>query len=227
MTMSSDSTTTGENIRPQISSGDAVVSRSLDERPPLRIEKDLVVDPIRNRLLADGVVPSLPNQDGKSGLAAGELNSPIEGDNVRFLHKHGPYTRILVDVNKFDCLTSNKEPCTVLSMPTPKKKVQPKPKPTRKKQDLTVGPDGLTMPARLESLMRSAELGQTQLARECSQYYQRFMPKVEGKVQQQHIFNILKGQASAECLPLLAIRFDVNELWLQFGIGPKSRSDRI
>jgi hypothetical protein len=95
---------------------------------------------------------------------------------------------------------------------------------TRKRLD--VGPDGLTFPQRLYAVMTEHGIGQTELARRCSEYYATFVPAAEERVKQQHVFNALGGQSSSEFLPLMAAVLDVNELWLQFGIGKRERGAR-
>lgn len=108
-----------------------------------------------------------------------------------------------------------------------KQAVAPKKPKVKRAPTLQIGPDGLTFPQRLRALLYSLEVGQTELARLCSQYFAGFMPGNEELVSQQLIFNILKGQGSTEYLPLIAAVLDVNELWLQFGIGPKERHARV
>jgi hypothetical protein len=101
------------------------------------------------------------------------------------------------------------------------------PKPTlpkrRPKRDPVVGPDGFTFAQRVQKLMTEKDVGQTELARMCSDYYRTFVSGAEDVVEQQHIFNIVKGQDSAWCMPLIAAVFDVRDLWLQIGIGPRER----
>lgn len=223
--MSADETTLGKHIRTQIDSGDCVVGGLLNERPPLRIEKNLVVDPVRDCLLTHSGSAGVSNTRSKSRLAPGDVDSPLERRNVRFIHEHRKYTRILVSVNKDDCLTVNKAPCTVVPMPATKRKTQPAaaPKAGRVKQ-LDKGPDGKTFPQRLSATMAEQGIGQTALAKRCSELYSSFYPAgPDDKVKQQHVFNALGGQSSSEYLPLMAVVLDVNDLWLQFGVGPKIR----
>lgn len=145
---------------------------------------------------------------------------------MRFLHEYGRYTRNLVGVNKNARLTGNNGPCTVLDMTaTKRRRLADKPltKP-RKATEPDIGPDGLTVGQRVSRLMIERDVGQTELARMCSELYAAFVPSVEGKVKQQHIFNLLKkDQSSAWCLALIASVFDVHDLWLQYGIGRKER----
>lgn len=86
-----------------------------------------------------------------------------------------------------------------------------------------IGPDGRTLSQRVIMLMTDRGIGQTELARLCSDYYATFVPGEDDKVKQQHIFNLIRGQSSAWALPLIAAVFDVSDLWLQFGIGKKER----
>lgn len=229
--MSANKTTLGENIRAQMHSGDLVRESFLEQRPPLRFKQGLVGDPVRNSLLADGRVPSFSESSCSSSLAAGDLDGAQQRDDVnrkvRFIHEHRKYTRILVSVNKDDCLTPDKTPCNVVCMSTTKRKTQPaaapKPRPKRVKQ-LDKGPDGKTFPQRLSATMADQGIGQTALAKRCSELYSSFYPAgPDDKVKQQHVFNALGGQSTSEYLPLMAVVLDVNDLWLQFGVGPKVR----
>lgn len=114
----------------------------------------------------------------------------------------------------------------MLHMPQQKKRPPPpvarKPK-GRRIPEPEVGPDGRTLAQRVILLMSERNIGQTELARMCSEYYGAFLPDTEDKIKQQHIFNIIQGQASSSALPLMAAVFDVSDLWLQFGIGPRER----
>jgi hypothetical protein len=115
----------------------------------------------------------------------------------------------------------------LLDMSTPKRKAAPalqKPPKRRRTPDPEVGPDGRTFSQRVILLMEERGIGQTQLARLCSEYYATFNPGVEDKVKQQHIFNVMQGQSSTQALPLMAAVFDVNEMWLQYGIGKRERT---
>lgn len=219
----------GENVWAQIDSGAVVGESFLKERPPLGIEQNGVIDPVRDRLLAHRGMPGLPEASGNGGLAAGDLYETKKRSNLRgsvsFIHEHRKYTRILVRVNKDDCLTVDKAPCNVVSMPTTKRKIHPaRETKVKRVKMLDRGPDGLTFPQRLSSLMAERGIGQTELAKRCSQLYSSFFPDApDDKVKQQHIFNATGSQSSSEFLPLMAVVLDVNELWLQFGVGPKIR----
>lgn len=215
----------GEHIGTQINSADGVVSGGFDQGPPISFEQRLVRQPIRDSLLSDGGMARRPQSLRKSSLTtAGNRDSALKRSNVRFIHEHARYTRFLVDVNKDGCFSADKETCTVLTMPTPKKKAQLRPAPKREKRSkLAIGPDGLTFPQRLQKLMDEHGIGQTALAKRCSEYLAIYYPGEEDKIKQQHIFNILGGQASSEALPIIAQVLDVSDIWLQYGIGSRER----
>ena len=105
----------------------------------------------------------------------------------------------------------------------PREKTLRKARKKRPARQPIVGPDGLTFAQRLRTLMNEKDVGQTEVAKMCSDLYRTFVRDAEDVVQQQHIFNVLAGQDSAWCMPLLAAVFDVRELWLQIGIGPRNR----
>lgn len=222
-----------ENVGPEVRSSDEAVSSEFDCGPPLGIHQGATSQQVRDALLGDaGVGPSvaevLPHAGGKSFLGAAISDRATERSNVRFLHDPQRFTRNLVDVNNNACSPGHKDACKVLVMPQVKRKTQQTApakgaKKARVKQ-LDVGPDGLTLPQRLHRLMAERGIGQTALAKMCSEYYSAFVPGVEDKVKQQHIFNLLSGQANAWCLPLVAAVLDVNDLWLQFGIGKRERN---
>jgi hypothetical protein len=223
----------GKNIGTEVLSSHSVVSGLLDERPPLSVQQNFSSDPIRDGLLAHRGVSGRSNAVSESLLAPGDIDSALKRGNVRFIHEHQGYTRILVNVNKDNCLPGNKDTCTVLTMSNVKRKVTPQTaqirvKVAKPKKSQETGPDGLTLTQRLRTLMndQNPPIGQTELARMCSEYYATFVPAVQEKVKQQHIFNLLRGQDTAEFLPLVAAVLDVNELWLQYGIGPKERSKK-
>jgi hypothetical protein len=230
---------TGKHVRPEIPASNAVVSHELDGGPPQRVDKDSVVEPVPNGLLAYSSAFAIRGRVRKEELTdtarerllpSSDLNSPPQRGNVVFLHDR-ILTRIHVPVNKDPCLTSHKETCTLLVMQQTKKR--PHAPPIRRAKgkaihEPEVGPDGLTMPQRVIQLMTENGVGQNELARMCSERYAVFVPGSEEKVKQQHIFNLLKGpsgkgQSSAWFLPLIAAVFDVSDMWLQFGIGKKER----
>ena len=232
--MSTSGKTFTENIGSQVGASHSAARRVLDRRPPKAVDEALVAEPVRDGLLTDGGVDPaggevVAHRPSELRLPAGGLDGALKGGNVVRLFHSGSrkYTRILVDVNNDACFSTNKEPCTVVQMPVTKKKTTgrgPGKPPPKKQPD--VGPDGLTFAQRLWKVMTERGIGQTELARRCSEYYATFVPGTDDRVKQQHIFNALGGQSSSEVLPLIAAVLDVNELWLQFGIGPRERGAR-
>jgi len=215
-----------ENVGAQIAPSNLAVSDGLDSRPVLGVEKDAVLQPVRHGLLLEGrPLHHLGQPFCEGGLAAtGNSDCSTERGNVRFLHTARQYTSFLVGVNKNASFSNNKETCNVLQMPVPQRKDQkPAPSKKRPKKAPVVGPDGLTFAQRVQRLMTEKDVGQTELARMCSDYFRSFVTGADDVVEQQHIFNIVKGQDSAWCMPLIAAVFDVRELWLQIGIGPRER----
>jgi hypothetical protein len=223
---------TRKHIGTEIAPSDATTSDELERGPPLSPDKHVLAQPVRNSLLAYAdaftfrrrVVPKkLSKPVSKLVLPAGNLDSTLERGNVVSLH--GPsLTRNRVDVNKVPRLTEQKGSCTVLHMPTTKKKpvratgARPT---TARKADPIVGPDGFTMSQRVLRLMAENSMSQAGLARACSEYYSAFIPGEADRVKQQHIFNIVQGQDSSWVVPLIAKVFDVDGAWLQFGIGKR------
>ncbi|HEY4357977.1 MAG TPA: hypothetical protein VGN16_19680 [Acidobacteriaceae bacterium] len=228
---------TRKNIRTQIAASNRRISSELEGGPPNGINECATLQPVRDRLLANGRNLSvgsrvesevLPELRRESDLVSGDLDGAFKRNNVVSLgHGQGKYTRKLVAVNKLSCLTPNKETCTVLTMPQVKRKPVPAPVKagkTKRRTDPDVGPDGFTLAQRLHKLMTEMNVGQADLARMCWEYYATFHPgSDEPRVKQQHIFNILQGQESSWVLPLIAYVFDVNDMWLQFGIGQRDR----
>lgn len=214
-----------KDVRTQILPSNLVPGNCFNSRPPFGVEQDLVGQPVGNGLLANGrSIEVVTDAFGEGRLASGNRDRAFESGNVVSLHAPS-VTRILVGVNKEDCFSEDKEACIVLNMTTPRQRErqakQPK-APSRPRPE--VGPDGLTMPQRLERLMTDRGVGQTDLARMCSQFFASYYPAMDGAVQQQHIFNLLHKQSDSWVSPLIAHVFDVNALWLQFGIGPKERT---
>lgn len=223
---------TGKHVGPEIASSDGVVSDELNSSPPLSVEQSSVSQPVRNGLLAyanafavrGGVLgKELSKAVRKRRLASGNLNGPLEGGNVVYLHSDS-VTRNRVPVNKQTGLTAKEVSCTVLAMPTTKRKPARAPGATTapgRKTEPIVGPDGFTMSQRVLQLMAEQGMSQTDLARACSQYYAAFIKDEPDRVKQQHIFNIVQGQDSSWVVPLIAAVFEVSSLWLQLGIGKR------
>lgn len=216
-----------ENIWAEIATSDGTVAGVLDSSPPLSTDECLLVQPVREKLLTRSGATELTHLCGELDLLpASGLDGTAKGSNVVRLFHSPDVTRFRVSVNKPDCFNLTSESCTVLHMPTTKRKPTPEPgKASAKKRvnDALVGPDGLTMGQRVIRLLEDRDVGQSELARMCSRYYSTFVPGKEDAVKQQHIFNIIQGQESSWVTPLIAAVFDVSDMWLQFGIGNMER----
>lgn len=218
--------TRAEHVGTEIAPGNLAVGDDLESRPVLGIEQNAVLQPVRNGLLLEArPLHHLGQPFGERSLAStSDSDCTLERSNVRLLHSARGYTSFLVGVNKETRLTNNKGPCTVLQMPVPQRKEQKTTPPKKRpRKEPVVGPDGYTFAQRVQRLMTEKDVGQTELARMCSDYYRTFVSGADDVVEQQHIFNIVKGQDSAWCMPLIAAVFDVRDLWLQIGIGPRER----
>lgn len=225
-----------KKTRPKISTRNLdpmLAGDELNRGPIFRIGHNLISEPITDELLAKrGSLHKIRNLGSEGGLTASGSNELFQGDDVRFIHE--PHsTNILVDVNKNSDSIIDKGFCNVLDMETARKRqADTKAKPPRKakktKRVLEVGPDRLTMPERLRSLMLDHKPpfvpergGQSQLARVAQAIYANGRENAPATIKQAHIWEMLNGQDSSRYLPVVAKVFGVNCLWLQFGIGEK------
>lgn len=218
-----------ENVGTQLKASDLIVGSALNRGPPIRVEQDFINYPVRNGLLRDSLLTKGAHSFSQGALTACDLDSPLQGANVVLLHGKVKYTRNLVVVNKNRCFSLDKDACTVLEMSTNKRNLVAVPTPKTRKakakpaRAVELGPDGKTFGQRVTLLMTDANVGQTGLARMCSEYYATFVPAIQDKVKQQHIFNIIHGQESSSLAPLIAAVFEVSDIWLALGIGHKER----
>lgn len=226
-----------KDIRPEVLASDLVVGGVLDRGPPFRTKQSAAGDPVRDGSLLDrGAIEEAADCGSKSGLAPRNLYSSEQSGDVRrrfgSFHRTEDYTRILVSVNKNGCFQDNKDPCKVISMSAAKSKraarvaeqvaVVAKKKRKKRKKPPTVGADGLTAKQRLHRLMEERGIGQTALARRCSEYYSAFVAGSDERFKQQNVGNfIANDQDTADWLVIAAKIFEVNCVWLQFGIGKK------
>jgi hypothetical protein len=212
-----------ENIGSEVSASDSKVSSNLEGTPPFRADEGFAVEPVPNKLLANLAWTGGGKSFRESGLRACDCDCAVKRCNVVLLHAES-VSRNLECVNKSLGLTGNNEACTVLPMPTTKRKAAHPAVRGKVRADGEVGADGLTLAQRLMRLMTERGITQAELARMCSKYYGSFIQSDDDAVKQQHIFNILNGQDSSWVLPLISIALDVSDLWLQFGIGHKERA---
>lgn len=235
-----------KKVGAKITPSDSTIRGELDRSPPLGANDDSLLGPVRDELLACSAGAGIGGAHtlGQNVLGAAQGDRALESSNLliggvdlslggdRFgsvisFHAAKHSTRYLVRKHKLSCLTAVEGGRTVLQMTQPVRKPKPAPAPKARKKRSTeqeVGADGFTLAQRLFRLMDERGVTQTQLARMCSQYYAAFVKDApDDKVKQQHIFNIIQGQSSSWALPLIAAVFEVNEMWLQFGIGAKER----
>jgi hypothetical protein len=220
--MSSADSALGEYIRAQIGASDSVICCPLDERPPLRIEQNFTVDPIRDDLLAGGLAPSLSQQSGQRRLASGDLDRSVESGNVRFIHGHPKYTNRFVSVNNPVCVTSNKGACTLQGMSNLKSKRQPDPAPSAKRV-AKPGTDGQTLGQRVAMAMAYAtgrrggvEYTEVDLLKDVNRMAGDGAPLLS-----QQSLNAIRGNkvSRSSFTHLIAKACGVNSDWLAYGIG--------
>jgi hypothetical protein len=220
--MSADGSTVGEHVGPEIGASDSAVRSPLNKRPPLGVEKNPAVDPVRDDLLASCGPSSFAQALSQSALAPGEFDSSLQSSNVRFLHKHPKYTNGFVPVNNGVCVTPHKDACTVLDMPTLKSKRLPVREKDSSKRIAKPGPDGHTLGQRVAMAMayatgrRGAEFTEADLLREVN----ALAP--EGtEILSQQTLNAIRGSkvSRSSFSHLIAKCCGVNPDWLAFGIG--------
>jgi hypothetical protein len=224
----SGSVFTRENVGPKILARDLPASRKLDPRPPLGVEQHLVVDPIRDVLLAGSSEPVLPHASGQGGLgASGDLDGPVEGGNVGFIHRHPKYTNAFVRVNNSVCVTAHKEACTVLDMATSRSKhvtqLRPHKEPSSKRV-AKPGPDGQTLGQRVAVAMgfaagrRGGEYTEADLLSDVNRM--AGAPPDSPLLSQQALNAIRQNKVSRSAFShLIAKACGVSPDWLAFGIG--------
>lgn len=209
-----------KNVRPQLIAGNAIAGHMLKRRPPLRLDQRLVVEPIRNGLLANARSPQeTPDPLGQSRLAARDLDRAPERSNVLFLHNHPLYTSMLVKVNANACLEGDKSSCTVLPMLNRARKASA---PEEPKRHPSIGRDGRTIAERLKIAMDSMGMSESDLIKRCNEIAGE---GDDGKplVTQQAVNQLRKGKTKASRLvPILAEALDVRAVWLQWGIGERT-----
>lgn len=221
---------TRENVGTEILASDAQLRNSLKRGPPLSVKQNLVVQPVRNMLLADFQLAAGSSQLGcELGLPAGNLDCPLQNSNVVLLHENPKYTNRLVFATNPFVRQDNKEVCTVLEMTThsrntalrrPTKPVSPR-TPRRK---AVPGPDGKTLGQRLREAMahesgrRGREYLPVDLLTDISRLAGR--SKDNPLITQQMLSAILRDTVTkTTAAAFLAHACHVNPLWLGEGVG--------
>lgn len=228
-----------EDVRPEISACDLPIRDVLNRRPPLRLEEDLVLQPIGNGLLFEGgAVEKFGNPLGEQGLAPRDLDGAAQRSDVRLvsgkvrgIHTSRLYKCTCDSVNKYTGVTGNKVTCKVLYMPVSKRKALPdRAKEARKpKKPFPVGPDHKTANQRLRECLAQHPTIRTErdLVLACNQLAGR----AEGEpdyVKQQAINNFLRdvdSLAGSQHVAVIAEALGIRAFWLQTGIGAPRNED--
>jgi hypothetical protein len=217
-----------ENVGSEIHASDLSVSRKLNRGPPLGFEQDLVVDPVRDVLLARGSEPVLTHASRQSSLGSpGDLDGSLQSGNVGFIHRHPKYTNGFVRVNNSVCVTPHKEACSVLDMATSRQKQAPPmrpPKAPSSKRVAKPGSDGQTLGQRVAMAMAFAtgRRGQEYTEADLLSDVNRLAgaPLDSPLLSQQALNAIRNNKVSRSAFShLIAKACAVNADWLAFGIG--------
>lgn len=224
-----------ENIGAQIATSHLVVGDSLYSGPVLRVEKDLVGEPVRDRLLAQRrTIHVLGKEIGEGTLgAAADSDRATKCGNVRFIHDHRLYKWVCNDVNKPVRMTTNKVACIVTPMTAAKRKpIRPmKPLSRERKRPFVVGIDGRTANERFREAFRDWEpRTQVDLSRACNRIAGRPEDAEPPFVSQQIIDQIIRDQmdaARSSFLDVLAEALGVRAVWLRLGAGAKGNENSL
>lgn len=220
---------TTKNVGTEISPRDDVVSSELDSRPPFGIKKDLLIDPVRNELLASLLPSEGPQSLSQVGLLPADLaNGALQSDNVRFIHEHPKYTNRFVFATIPFVRQPDKEVCTVLGMTTTaRRRIRAPikaPKTTTKKRQAKPGRDGKILGERLALAMahetgrRAREYKQADLLDDVNRLAGG--PADAPLLSQQMLSAIMTGLVSRSSFsPFMAAACHVNPLWLSDGVG--------
>jgi hypothetical protein len=216
----------GEDVGSDVFARDLSVSRKLDAGPPFGIDQYFVVDPVRDVLLARGGEPRLAHAGSQGRLRTGDLDSPLQGGNVGFIHRHPKYTNAFVRVNNSVCVTDNKGTCNLLDMATARSKQAPlqSPKTASSKRVAKPGVDGQTLGQRVAIAMgvatgrRGIEYTESDLL---SDVNRMAGATLDNPLLSQQTLNAIRGNKVSRSAfsGLIARACGVNADWLAFGIG--------
>jgi hypothetical protein len=225
-----------KHIGSQLTAGDASVGDMLDSWPPLGVEKNLVGQPVGNRLLLDGGAPQeCGDTVSQLRLASGQVDRPLERVDVRgngvvsFFHEHRKYKPSCAVVNKAACVTTDKAACIVLPVSTRGRQSQPRRAAIKPERELRIGADGRTAAARFSEAFAEwrQRAGGTQesLALEASKRMgYNEADSTSARLAQQEISQFLAGDndlANSAKAGVIAEVIGVRPGWLQFGVLPK------
>lgn len=222
----SGSLVVSEDIRPKVVARNFLVCNVFDRRPVFGGNQALTAQPIGNGLLADGwTLHEAGDSIRESNLTASDANCALKSDNVRFLHDYRRYTTQVVHVNNLADVPKNKTACIVRFMAVAQERHQVQPK---RERIAVRGPDGMTLGERLVIAMKARgrasgkEYRPRDLLLECQKLVGRPV------ITQQGLSLILTNQTSeSPATAAFAAVLGVNDLWLQYGIGPVSFIDSM
>ena len=223
-----------ENIRPEICTSHLPCCDVLESRPVLSLDQNLVTKPLGDGLLPEcGSIQNLAEPLSQGDLAAGNLDRPLQSSNVRFIHNHARYTTRVVSVNNLGRVPDHKAPCIVLKMPAKKQKQLIAPAKTERVRVAVRGADGLTFGERLQKCMdaRSRAIGREYRPKDLRADATRLLgrdPDEDPICTQQALSLILKNKVSeSHTATAFAKLFEVESMWLQYGIGPATYLDSV
>lgn len=213
------------DIGPQLSPRDPTVRNRLKRRPILGGNQRFLSKPFRDGLLAHSrPVHKLRDFFRQDGLATRDSDGALQGGNVLLFHKPRGYTTRVVHVNNPECVRSNNDVCTVLTMPASNRKRVIQPLPAERLKAIP-GPDGYTLGERLRYAMdaKSQSLGREFTASELLVEATRLvgLPPDKPIQTQQALSKILNNLVSeSAATPAYAAILGVQALWLGHGVGP-------
>ena len=223
---------TRKHVGSKVFAGNFKIGGRLDGRPPLSVEQNFVIEPIRDVLLARLLTAKGSQPLSQLRLVPGDLDCPAKSGNVSFLHERTKYTNRIVSATTPFVRQENKEVCKVLTMTTGRsnalrKPVRPPQKARSPKRQAIPGPDGLTLGQRLhmaiahETGRRGREYRQVDLLEDVNRLAGR--RKDEPLLTQQMLSAIMRGTVSkSSSTAFLAAACHVNPLWLGEGVGKMS-----
>lgn len=221
-----------EHIGAQLRASNVVVCDVLESRPVDGVKQSLVLQPLGNRLLADGGSPEISTEPlGKSRLAASNRDGATKRSNVRFLHDLRDSTTPVVKVNNPRRMTNNNEGCTVLHMPAAaNRKISQRVTQTRNRElsyDPATYAGRLNLAIRAKAQSNGGAYPQGALLADIQRAVGRKLddPML---VSQQTLSKLQHGK-QGECAdtPAIAAALGVSSMWLAYGVGPASLIDEI
>lgn len=222
------------HIRSKLSAGDLAGGNVTEGRPVLGLNKGLLTEPFRDGLLTDrGSLEELGQARSERGLATGNLDRPLERDNVRFIHKHPKYTTRVVRVNNLRRSAVHNPGCIVVPMPLPKRRPPTTTPAGPRVKAIPRDAHGYTLGDRMEAARRAKgmsqghEYTQKDLLADASRIAGRG-PHDKPIMTQQALSKIFKKKSFETAhVAALAVALGVPPLWLAYGMGPSSLVEEV